>query len=53
MRTMQKWKIQPEQWNYLTLRQQQRMYRTGFSLAGKLMIGLVVSSLLLEAVFHL
>ncbi len=45
---MKKWKVKPSEWNNLTGRQQQKMYRTGVRLAGKLMIGLVFTSLIIE-----
>lgn len=45
---MKKWKVKPSQWNNLTCRQQQKMYGSGVRLAGKLMIGLVFTSLIIE-----
>jgi hypothetical protein len=45
---MKKWKVKPSEWNNLTNRQQQQMYASGVRLAGKLMIGLVFTSLIIE-----
>lgn len=50
---MNKWRIQPDHWQYLNVRQQKRLFKTGIGLAGKLMLALVVSSLLIEAMFGL
>ncbi len=46
---MNKWQVQPEDWKYLPQRQQQRMFKTGIRLAGRLTIALIVVSLIVEA----
>jgi hypothetical protein len=50
---MKKWHIQPHHWQYLTQRQQTRMFKTGSRMAGTLLLMLVVFSLLLETVLGL
>ncbi len=46
---MNKWRVQPQYWHYLTQRQQKRMFKTGSRLAGGLLAVLVVLSLVVEA----
>jgi len=50
---MKKWEVKPSQWNNLTVRQQQKMYQSGIRIAGKLMIGLVFASLIIEKLIGL
>jgi hypothetical protein len=50
---MNKWQIQPHHWHYLTQRQQKRMFKTGYHLAGALLLVMVVFSLLIETVLGL
>jgi len=47
---MNKWRVKPEHWQYLTNRQQYRMFKTGIRLAGGLLAVLVVFSLMVEVV---
>lgn len=47
---MKKWKVQPDQWNNLTFRQQKKIYKSGVRLTVKLMFGVVIASLLVEAI---
>ena len=46
---MNKWQVQPAHWNYLPQRQQQRMFKTGIRIAGRLIIALTLFSLVIEA----
>ncbi|MGA7937363.1 MAG: hypothetical protein WCA35_27675 [Kovacikia sp.] len=50
---MNKWRVKPEHWKYLTERQQKRMFKTGTHLAGGLMVVLLIFSLMLEAILGL
>lgn len=50
---MNKWSIQPTDWNYLTQRQQKRVFKKGVQAAGKLMVVLIVFSLIVETIFGL
>lgn len=50
---MNKWYIEPQEWNHLTERQQKRVFKKGFRVAGKLMVVLVVFSLVVETIFGL
>jgi hypothetical protein len=47
---LKKWKLQPDQWNDLTFRQQKSFYRSGVRLSIKLMFGVVIASLLVETI---
>jgi len=51
--TMNKWRVKPEHWEYLTQRQQKRVFKTGVRFAGSFMAVLIVFSLVIEAVFGL
>lgn len=46
---MNKWQIQPQQWNYLPQNHKQRLFRMAIKIAGPLMILLVMFSLTIEA----
>jgi hypothetical protein len=50
---MNKWRVAPEYWSYLTQRQQKRMFKTGVRVAGGLMVVLVVFSLMVETMLGL
>ena len=50
---MNKWSVQPEDWQFLPRRQQKRLFKTGVRLAGGLMGVLVVVSLIVEAALKL
>jgi hypothetical protein len=50
---MNKWHIQPHHWQYLTKRQQKRMFVSGSRMAGTLLLALLVFSLLIETVLGL
>ncbi|ELS33867.1 MULTISPECIES: hypothetical protein [Pseudanabaena] len=47
---MKKWEIQPDRWNNLTLRQQQKIYKSGVRLSIKVMFGITIASLLVETI---
>lgn len=50
---MSKWRVKPEHWQFLTHRQQKRVFKTGVRLAGGLMGVLVVMGLIVEAALKL
>ena len=47
---MNSWSVKPEQWKYLTSRQQKRMFKKGFRLGGRVLLALVIFSLIAEFV---
>jgi len=50
---MNKWRVQPQHWQYLTHRQHKRMFKMGSRMAGSLLVVMVVFSLLVEAALGL
>ena len=50
---MNKWSIQPEQWQSLPRRQKRGVLKTGIGLAGRSILALTLFSLLVEAVLGL
>ncbi len=50
---MNKWRVRPEHWRYLTQRQQKRMFKTGVRIASTLIVTLVAFSLIVEAMLGL
>lgn len=46
---MNKWRVQPEQWNRLSEKHQRRIFKTGVRLSGGLIILLIMFSLMIES----
>ncbi len=46
---MNKWQVQPQQWNYLSPTKKQRLFQSGLYLSGPLMVLLIMFGLIVEA----